>query len=73
MSGAIPPLPQYDFMAWCLVQHRDNFTFNFTLPLPFTNLIHLTVDSTLKEARKWWASVMGKQEFNLYSPFFSVN
>jgi hypothetical protein len=27
MRGAIPPLPQYAFMAWCLVKHRDNFTF----------------------------------------------
>jgi hypothetical protein len=28
MSGAIHPLPQYAFMAWCLVKkHRDNFTF----------------------------------------------
>jgi hypothetical protein len=27
MSGAILPLPQYAFMAWCLVKHRDNFTF----------------------------------------------
>jgi hypothetical protein len=27
MRGAIPPLPQYVFMAWCLVEHRDNFTF----------------------------------------------
>jgi hypothetical protein len=37
MSGAIPPLPEYVFMAWCLVKHRDNFTFTFTLtfyPLP---------------------------------------
>jgi hypothetical protein len=25
--GAIPQLPQYIFMAWCLVKHRDNFTF----------------------------------------------
>jgi hypothetical protein len=32
MRGAIPPLPQYAFMAWCSVKkHRDNF-----LPLPFT-------------------------------------
>jgi hypothetical protein len=23
-------LPQYVFMAWCLVKHRDNFTFTFT-------------------------------------------
>jgi hypothetical protein len=30
MSGAIPPFPQYIFMAWCLVKHRDNFTFYFT-------------------------------------------
>jgi hypothetical protein len=27
MKGAIPPLLQYAFMAWCLVKHRDNFTF----------------------------------------------
>jgi hypothetical protein len=23
--------PQYAFMAWCLVKHRDNFAFTFTL------------------------------------------
>jgi hypothetical protein len=27
MHEVIPPLPQYVFMAWCLVKHRDNFTF----------------------------------------------
>jgi hypothetical protein len=27
MRGAIPPLPQYVFMSWCLVKYRDNFTF----------------------------------------------
>jgi len=26
MHGAVTPLPQYVFMAWCLVKHRDNFT-----------------------------------------------
>jgi hypothetical protein len=31
MSGAIPPFLQYVFMAWCLVKHRDNFTFYFCL------------------------------------------
>jgi hypothetical protein len=25
--GSIPPLPQYVFMAWCSVKHRDNFAF----------------------------------------------
>jgi hypothetical protein len=28
MRGAIPPLPQYAFMALCLVKQRNNFTFN---------------------------------------------
>jgi hypothetical protein len=27
MRGAIPPFPQYVFMAWCLLKHRDNFIF----------------------------------------------
>jgi hypothetical protein len=26
MRGAIPPLHQYAFMAWCLVKQRDNLT-----------------------------------------------
>jgi hypothetical protein len=30
MRGAIPPLSQYVLMVWCLVKHKDNFTF---LPL----------------------------------------
>jgi hypothetical protein len=29
MRGATPSLPQYALMAWCLVKHRDNFTFSF--------------------------------------------
>jgi hypothetical protein len=29
MHGAIPPLPQYTFMAWFLVKNRDNFTVTF--------------------------------------------
>jgi hypothetical protein len=29
MRGTIPPLPQYVFMAWCLVKQRDNFIFTF--------------------------------------------
>jgi hypothetical protein len=33
MHKAIPPLPQYAFMAWCLINHRD-----FT-PHIFRNLI----------------------------------
>jgi hypothetical protein len=26
ISGALSPFPQYVFMEWCLVKHRDNFT-----------------------------------------------
>jgi hypothetical protein len=26
MCGAVPPLSQYGFMAWCLVKHRDNIS-----------------------------------------------
>jgi hypothetical protein len=29
ICGVIIPLPQYVFMAWCLVKHRDNFIFTF--------------------------------------------
>jgi hypothetical protein len=31
MCGTIPPLPQCVFMVWCLVTHRDNFTFYLKL------------------------------------------
>jgi hypothetical protein len=37
MHGAIPPLPQYVFMAWCLVKHRDKFTFLYFTLLYFTS------------------------------------
>jgi hypothetical protein len=26
MRGALPPLPQYAFVVWCVVSHRDHFT-----------------------------------------------
>jgi hypothetical protein len=29
MSGAIPLLPQYAFMAWCSVKAQGQFTFTF--------------------------------------------
>jgi len=46
MSEAIPPLPQYAFMAWYLVTHRDNFTLpNLTSPHKSQNsLTYLTTD-----------------------------
>jgi hypothetical protein len=38
MRGAIPLLPQYVFMALCLVKHRDNFTFTFYTKIYRANL-----------------------------------
>jgi hypothetical protein len=35
MSGAVPPFPQYVFMAWCLVKHRGNFTFTISCFIDF--------------------------------------
>jgi hypothetical protein len=56
--------PQYVFMAWCLVKHRDNFTFTFYFahlhimprlrmrgtipPLPNTSSWHLSLRKTTK-------------------------
>jgi hypothetical protein len=28
IRGTIPPFPQYVFVTWCLVKHRDNFPFH---------------------------------------------
>jgi hypothetical protein len=39
--------PQYVFMAWCLVKHRDNFTFNFVLVFP-----EVYVRSTIPEKNR---------------------
>jgi len=35
MRGALLPLSQYVFMAWCLVKHRYNLTFTFTFTCAF--------------------------------------
>jgi hypothetical protein len=33
VRGAVPPLPQFVFMAWCLFKLRDKFTFYFICTL----------------------------------------
>jgi hypothetical protein len=47
MRGAIPPLPQYVLMAWCLVKHRDNFTFN----IAYTVTSSTTTENELERIR----------------------
>jgi hypothetical protein len=42
MREAIPPLPQYVFMAWFLVKHRDNFTFLTFYPVLYSLTLFLT-------------------------------
>jgi hypothetical protein len=44
MHGVISPLSQYVFTAWCLVQHRDNFTFTF-----YNSEIGLCVEAAVQE------------------------
>jgi hypothetical protein len=43
MHGVIPPLPQYAFIAWCLVNHRDNFTFTFCMIVLLASIMLVTV------------------------------
>jgi hypothetical protein len=44
MSGAIPPLPQYTFMAWCLVKAQGQLYLYFHL----NNVLINTCSSTTK-------------------------
>jgi hypothetical protein len=39
----MPPLPQYVFMAWCLVKHRDNFTYRYRYSYPCALIEHHTM------------------------------
>jgi hypothetical protein len=48
MCGAIPPLPQYVFMAWSLVKHRDSFTF-FYLFISMTRYFQLSEIDLLEQ------------------------
>jgi hypothetical protein len=52
MRGFIPLLPQYVFMAWSLVKHRDNFTFTFCHKVEYPNCI-------LRWATGWTIGVVG--------------
>jgi len=41
MRGAILPLPQYVFLVWCIVKHRDKFTFKaFSVMVMNTHAFH---------------------------------
>jgi hypothetical protein len=42
--GAIPPFPQYVFMAWWLVKHWDNSTFYLYLYTTIVSVCSSTAD-----------------------------
>jgi hypothetical protein len=45
MHGAIPPLPQYSFMAWCLVKSME-----FTNPISIVSMICSSYSKDLSDA-----------------------
>jgi hypothetical protein len=48
--------PQYVFMAWCLVKHRDNFTFTFT-HLEVHRVRYFRRHTECIYGRKFWRSL----------------
>jgi hypothetical protein len=57
MSGAIPPLPQYAFMAWCLVEHRDNFYLRITRRMRWAGHVQ-----RMEEMKNAYNILVGKPE-----------
>jgi hypothetical protein len=66
MSGAIHPLPQYAFMAWCLVKSTGT-----TLPLPYCYVILEFIYSLIKEIIAgfhlviWNQNILGSEDTKL--------
>jgi len=59
MRGAIPPLPQYVFMAWCLVKHMDSFTFTYNYFVLYN--VRQVKDRSLKSLSTFHRSVSNAQ------------
>jgi hypothetical protein len=70
MRGAIPPLPQYVFMAWCSVKHRDNFTFIFYLT--DQNCTQEEIKSRLNLVNACYRSVLNILSSHLLSKNFKI-
>jgi hypothetical protein len=68
MCGAIPPLPQYVFMAWCLVKHRDNFNFTFIICVVLLNFsIYKKLCPKREKAMVGWRRLHNEELHNLYA------
>jgi len=57
MRGAIPLLPPYVFIAWCLVEHRDSSTFTFTLNKICTPMFRSKIYMYITEDHVVWVPV----------------
>jgi hypothetical protein len=53
------PLPQYIFMAWCLVKHRDSFTFYIYVIMKLVQRLDCSLDS--------WGSIPDKSNAGIIS------
>jgi hypothetical protein len=62
MRGAIHPLPQFVFMAWCLVKRRDNFTFTF---ISITNMA-LVLTSNVEDAEIFCHNLFTRNQKQLF-------
>jgi hypothetical protein len=78
MRGAIPPLLQYVFMAWCSVNHRD-FTLPSSTPALLTAYLKFrgflwssqVTDRTVRLGNKWRRSP--SKHINIHSSGSSVS
>jgi hypothetical protein len=69
MRRAISPLPQYVFTAWCLVKHRDNFTFTFYRTYLTCEIINITRVVVIIPKYFSWRNVMSCHVMSYYFLF----
>jgi len=59
--------PQYVFMAWCLVKHRDNLTFILSLPTRTdSNILVITASCILDSSRRKIITFWSPQTYSLF-------
>jgi hypothetical protein len=70
MHGAMPPFPQYVFISWCLIKHRDDNTFTY----PFTTTDVWSRDSSVGIALGYGLDDRGsKVRFPAWAGNFSLH
>jgi len=69
MRGAIPALLYYILMAWCLVEHRYNFTFYGHKP----SRNQWVFSKVVKQRMQWNRHVTRKGKQGMYTEFWLEN